>query len=356
MKALLKKIIPNSIKKKIPEFKHKMDTVLCLRSSKSRFLSSLYYLLFSDKFGREHQAVLTGRVKYNNSLAVPDISSALLRRNTHRLEKGIIMQPRRDIFAEGYISETVDHYLVCLEANTTDECEMAWAKDVLTEYFTIVDIEKSEVIAQSYNKFNKIVSTVPDVSTLSIPYRRSEICLSGIGYEEFKNLCIQRRSVRWFKEQSVEKEKIEAAIDIASLAPSACNRQPFDFFVTTNQDVAREVGSIPMGTVGFSGNLQALIVVVGNLSAYPFEQDRHVIYIDASLASMQLMLALETMGLSSCPINWPDIELFERKMASRIGLSIDQRPVLLIAVGYASDEGLIPYSQKKSSSVLMKEF
>src|SRR5690606_22332573 len=112
------------------------------------------------------------------------------------------------------------------------------------------------------------------------------------------------------------------------------------------------VAKLAMGTSGFVENIQTLIVVVGDLSAYPFERDRHCIYIDASLASMQLMLALETMGLSTCPINWPDIESREMKMQEMLSLPHYLRPVMLIAVGYADKDGGIPYSQKKSSQTL----
>ena len=74
------------------------------------------------------------------------------------------------------------------------------------------------------------------------------------------------------------------------------------------------------------------------------------VYIDASLAAMQLMLALETLGLSSCPVNWPDIESFEVKMEKKLGLTKNLRPIILLPVGYADLTGLIPSSSKKSSS------
>lgn len=96
------------------------------------------------------------------------------------------------------------------------------------------------------------------------------------------------------------------------------------------------------------------MVVVGDLSAYPYERDRHLIYVDASLASMQLMLALETLGLSSCPINWPDIEVMERGMAEVLDLSFHERPIMLISVGYPDPTGNIPFSQKKSSDSMIR--
>lgn len=65
-------------------------------------------------------------------------------------------------------------------------------------------------------------------------------------------------------------------------------------------------------------------------------------------ASMQLMLALDTLGLASCPINWPDVERLERKMDKFLQLQPWQRPVMLIAVGYPDPTGGIPFSAKKS--------
>jgi nitroreductase len=70
---------------------------------------------------------------------------------------------------------------------------------------------------------------------------------------------------------------------------------------------------------------------------------------------MQLMLSLETMGLSSCPLNWPDLDVPEKKMSTLLNLPAHKRPIMLISVGYAQVDGLIPYSSKKTSKSLRKE-
>ncbi|HBS78218.1 MAG TPA: nitroreductase-like protein, partial [Pseudomonas sp.] len=79
----------------------------------------------------------------------------------------------------------------------------------------------------------------------------------------------------------------------------------------------------------------------------------HVVYIDGSLAAMQLMLALESLGLSSCSINWPDVEERERQLAKILGLTYQERTVMLLAVGYADPTGGIPYSDKKTEKDLI---
>jgi len=84
------------------------------------------------------------------------------------------------------------------------------------------------------------------------------------------------------------------------------------------------------------------------LDAYFHERDRHVIYIDASLSAMAFMLALETLGLSSCCINWPNLQDKETAVAKMLGLRPYENVVILIAIGYPMAESLIPASDKKS--------
>ena len=67
---------------------------------------------------------------------------------------------------------------------------------------------------------------------------------------------------------------------------------------------------------------------------------------------MQLLLALETQGLASCCINWPDIKYYEKKMSRALDLASYQRPVMLLAIGYPQADALVPYSAKKTAADL----
>ncbi|WP_245579529.1 nitroreductase family protein [Aliagarivorans taiwanensis] len=256
------------------------------------------------------------------------------------------------MFAKDYLAETLNCYSRCVAAGSVERQEMQWAFDVLTEYFSVVDLS-SPWLDKAYNQFSQLPK--PASSNDFIPYCRDEGVKSDVNYEQFLALCQQRRSVRWYRKEAVPIELIEQAVQAASLAPSACNRQPFRFYTAVQEQQAQEIANIAMGTVGFSHNIPAMIAVVGDLSAYPFERDRHVIYIDGSLAAMQLMLALETLGLSTCPINWPDLEKKERDLSKLLKLKPYERPIMLISVGYPDPGGMIPYSHKKSPKQLIKE-
>ena len=73
-----------------------------------------------------------------------------------------------------------------------------------------------------------------------------------------------------------------------------------------------------------------------------------MIYVDGGLAAMALQFALEVQGISSCCINWPDINQTEDHMADLIGLAPNERPIMCLSLGYADPTGQVPYSQKKS--------
>jgi nitroreductase len=300
-----------------------------------------FYYLRNHQFNREQQAVLYGKLMYENDISKQRGNEFLLRRNTHRLEKGLIMKDRREIFAREYIRETVQNYKQCIESANISKESLEWCHDVLCKYFSVVGDDP--IVNQAKDIFHSFDN---QKNAIKIPYKLKK--QNQVSFEQFYQLTIQRRSVRWFDNRPVPREITQKALKAALNSPSACNRQPFKFYIFDKPEMAQKIGGIPMGTKGFSQNFPAVAVIVGELRAYPFERDRHVIYIDGSLAAMSFMFALESLGLSSCPINWPDVEKLEQKMEKALDLEKDQRPIMLIAYGYADKEGEIPYSAKKT--------
>lgn len=348
MKKLLKKFLSRTIIDRLKVILSNIDLKVVRLARRSPLLSGLYYSLLSGEFRREMHAVLNGRYHFLTAGAASRPNVYMLRRNIHRIEKGLCMIPRKPVFASKYILSTVKNFELCLSREVLAESELNWVQDVLEQYFSEVEVTPS--INQAREEFLKLKNNgLAGTIDKRVPFQHEELDTSSIDFSAFKTLCEKRHSVRWFKPQPVPRHIIDQAIAVAVTAPSACNRQPFQFFVFDDPEQASEIGSIPMGTAGFSDNFQCILVVVADLSAYPLERDRHIIYIDSALASMQLLLALETQGLSSCVINWPDVERLEQKMSDRLSLEVHQRPVMLIAVGYADEKGLIPFSEKQSA-------
>lgn len=313
----------------------------------SRLLSYLFFTVGFLAFNREEAAVLRGRRNYYRNKGRDRVTHVELRRNIHRLEKGIIMMPRRDVFARDYITETVEFYAEAerqsrLAPGTMDSSEMNWAHNVLTEYFRL-NTGSHPIVDAARARFAAFQYEAP--GNEKVPYIKKR--LSSVSYDDLHQLTMQRRSVRWFEPKPVPRELIDKALLVARQAPSACNRLPYEFRVFDDPEMVRVVADLPFGAAGYAHNIPAIIVVVGKLESYFSPRDRHAIYVDSSLAAMSFLLGLDTLGLSSCVINWPDFEPLEAKMQKTLGLGLADRVVMLIAVGYAHEEGLVPFSQKK---------
>ncbi|MFT5726945.1 MAG: nitroreductase [Desulforhopalus sp.] len=311
--------------------------------------SSFYYFYFSRKFSREQQSVLCGIKSHithdDNSLAI--VSN--LRRNLHRIEKGLTTYTLKPVFGKEYILETV-LLLQKFSENYNDECTIRWAIDVLTKYFSVVT--KENEIASAEEQFVELKNQQSLIKQSSGenycgPYKQKEINSSSITHEDFMNLCHQRHSIRWYEQKSVPVNMVEQAIDSALLAPSACNRQPFRFVLIKSSEKLEHALKIPNGCATFSNNITLLVALIGDLSAYFDERDRHLIYIDGGLAAMNFMLSLETMGLSSCPINWPDLDEKKEAASTLFNMKIHEQGIMFFSVGYPLMNGGVAFSARK---------
>ncbi|WP_029136101.1 nitroreductase family protein [Nakamurella lactea] len=327
----------------------------------NRVTATLFSIPGLLTFNREQFAVLRGRRDYYRNLQRARQTHVELRRNVHRLEKGMSMRPRRPVFAKDYIDETIEFYqsAVRLAATTSgsgiDNDELAWAHGVLSHYFEIVD-NADPVVAKAAKRFAAAPHIVAngDSGGAVHPFARRDGAVSEVGYDGLLQLAMQRRSVRWFQDKPVPRDLIDKALLVGRQSPTACNRLPYEYLVFDDPEMVKQVASIPSGSGGYYHQIPTVVVVKGNLDSYFSPRDRHVIYIDAALSAMGFMYALETLGLASSVINWPDFEPLEMTMAGKLGLGPAERVIMLIAIGYPDPDGIIPSSTKKSLDVLRR--
>lgn len=345
------------LKRRLRALATRGETMLLTLCSRSDRLASLYYALFSRRFDREHRAMILGRLAYLRAVAQGQGSIPLLRRNIHRLEKGLIMRPRRARFALDYIEETVTIYAKALQSDEARN-ELIWAHDVLQDYFRACDAPEVQALRASFETLPPPARGSVDAfdhDEPRIPYGVERLAAAPVDYEAFLTLCRRRRSVRWFDGRPVERALVERLVAAARLAPSACNRQPYEFIVFDDPATAAAAARLAGGTGGYADQVPALVVLVGDLGNYFHERDRHLIYIDAALAAMSFMLAAETLGLSSCPINWSDVPEREKAFYDFLpSLPEHKRPIMMLALGYADRTGRIAYSSRKEIEALVR--
>ena len=120
----------------------------------NKFLASFYYAFLSKSFRREHYSVLKGKLKYIDDIKNKKSNYTLLVRNIHRIEKGLLMKPRRTLFALDYINETTIAYNKVCNSYDKSNPQIQWFHDVLKEYFNVV---KSSKVLPSKKLFEKTI-------------------------------------------------------------------------------------------------------------------------------------------------------------------------------------------------------
>jgi len=311
--------------------------------SRSRVLTALYFFL-TGTFYREQRAVLSGIAAYEELETQRKAPRHRIIRNVHRIEKGLSMRDRRDVFAESYIGDIVGDLVAAWDSDTDDE-QLLWAVDVLSEYFDTV--ERTKTIAEAESEFTEFLSEIEYTPDNRVPFPRRELDEPPVSSEAMEQLAVQRTSTRWFQDRDIPRAEVDEALEVAMQSPSACNRQSYEYRLYDDPELIDEISSLAIGASGYSDNIPCLAVIVGKQRAYFNDRDKHVIYIDASLSAMALQFALETRGLASCCINWPAIPENERKVESLLDLDPDESVVMLMAIGYPDPDGMIPYSEKK---------
>lgn len=316
--------------------------------SLSWIFSSVYYAFFSRTYIREQRAVVAGLIRHIDDLK-KNPSIFLLRRNIHRIEKGLVVPFQKTTFAREYIGETVEFYKKCVGqySGLPLPPEIVWSRDVLLHYFDLVNGD--QLISKAKETFFDLQKeeNIPQ----SIPYARGKQ-KSSVSYEDLHLLARQRKSTRTFLQKPVPRDLVDKALEIALRSPSSCNRQPTHYRIYDEPELCRELSNLPLGALSFADNIPMICAVTGDLSAYFYERDRHGIYIDGCLSAMLFMLALETVGLASCPLNWAEIDKIDRRFERKIGVPKHERVIMFLAIGYPDPEGLVTYSERKDLDLL----
>ncbi|MCJ7826702.1 MAG: nitroreductase family protein, partial [Demequinaceae bacterium] len=246
----------------------------------NRITATIYSWLGWFTHNREQYAVLSGRRAYYRNLGRFRPSHVELRRNIHRLEKGLLMRPAREVFARDYIGETVEFYARALSRpdsmSGVDIGEIQWAHDVLARYFSVIS-EDDPVIAKARVAYAAL--PVPSSPGDLYPRPVSNLKKTDITYDQMLHLALNRRSVRWFQDKPVPRELIDKALTVARQSPSACNRLPYEFLVFDDTEMVAKVAGIPFGASGYSHQIPTVIVIKGDLSSYFSPRDRHIPYI-----------------------------------------------------------------------------
>lgn len=164
---------------------------------------------------------------------------------------------------------------------------------------------------------------------------------------EFLELARKRYSVRAYKSDAVEDDKLNQVLEAARLAPTACNLQPFQLIVIHTKGKEAELRRI----YGASWFVQApLVICVCGIPSESWRRrdGKNYCDVDVTIAMDHLILAAASLGLGTC---W--VGAFNPAAAREVlKLPDDVEPVAFTPLGYPADN--LKSKKRKSLEELVR--
>ncbi|MDR1536722.1 MAG: nitroreductase family protein [Clostridiales bacterium] len=148
----------------------------------------------------------------------------------------------------------------------------------------------------------------------------------------FSDLAKGRFSVRRFKPQPVENEKLAVILEAGRIAPTACNYQPQRIKVVTGADLAKLDACSPCR---FGAPTVIIACYDNTVSAKRSTIDgKELGEIDASIVTTHLMFAAHEQGLGSCWVAHFD----PAKLKGLFAFPENIVPIALLPIGYPAED------------------
>lgn len=148
---------------------------------------------------------------------------------------------------------------------------------------------------------------------------------------------LTRASVRQYTPEKVSEKAVDSLLRAAMAAPTAVNKQPWQFIVIDDKEL---LDSLSTGSGGWApvGRAPLAIVACGDMNLAIEGEGRDFWVQDVSAATENLLVAAHSMGLGAVWCGaYPSAERVEI-LRNALGLPDYIVPLNIIAIGYPADQ------------------
>lgn len=274
-------------------------------------------------------------------------------RQTHTIEKGMSVSKPRKGFGKEKI-RTLLEYLGQFEKAGYARNNIAYVNAVQVLY-RYVDFQKAlgfeplELEAKLKElEINRETAFECGVKRIT----KADIIKSTQG--DFKELFLNRHSVRQFSDEPIDIEKVKLAVKLAMKAPSACNRQSPKVYLFQEEDTNAKLGKIINGNTGFEDEVQKYLVITSDICSYMESYERNQMYVDGALFAMSLALSLEYYGIASCFLQNSESRPLDKRLRSVTKIPENETIVVFLAIGNYKEEFNVAISKRKNMEEVFK--
>ena len=261
----------------------------------------------------------------------------------HVLEKGLTMPRRRLGFGKGAVVRLMELVESFERRFGADDPQVRHASRVLRAYR-----ELHRDWPEPMPRLDAFLAARPEVAAALEPHVRREDFFADKD-APFPQFAASRHVVRHFA-GPVASETIEAAVALATTAPSACNRQHARVHAISDHGLRDSLFALQGGTRGFGADADKVLVVTADLSAVRWAWERHDCYVNGGIFVMNLCYALHYLGVAHCILHWSVPPSADRAAHKLLGIPANEAIVQVIACGAPPEEFDVAASPRLAAS------
>ncbi|MBQ8361076.1 MAG: nitroreductase family protein [Bacteroidaceae bacterium] len=259
-----------------------------------------------------------------------DCQSAKIMLLMHQLEKGMsFTESKREFGAEksqqlvAEIRKYIERYGI------NDVCRVAI--NVLNEFLSKENSTRNEDIRTHIEMLCKeyayvIKSDFAGVKLVSTP--------PIFNYEAIEDFFASRSSVREFSDKPITDKELEAAIQIASYTPTACNRQTARLYHFNTKPMIKKMVDNQLGPQGWCYNATSCFVITVNQCYFGGGYERHQALIDGGLYAMNFVWGLHLNHIATCFKMFVREPKREKEFKRIANIPKNEIPVVLVLAGH----------------------
>lgn len=222
------------------------------------------------------------------------------------------------------------------------------------EYQKEFDTSKFKEFATIERKYNALLDRLNDEYIEEIYHSldagshivTKKEMLEGTNFD-LKKFLKSRHSIRMYEQQKIDVEVIKEAVDIANMSPSACNRQPSYVYFANDEEVVDKIDSLITGSSGFKGETPNYLIVTTDRARF-MKEEQFQWYINGGIYLAHLTLAIHSLGIGCCIMQWKAFYKTEKELKKLLGISRHEAIVAIVGCGYYMDDTKCIYAQRKS--------
>lgn len=281
--------------------------------------------------------------------------ATLIAMDYHVAEKGLTMPNRRMGFGQPRILKLMNRIRKFERAYGLDDFHVAHAVGVVRSYAELHEgwdgRKDNPAFWETLDAFVAGHPGIPPARQLH--FTQAEF-FGALG-QPFPVFAASRHSVRHYAAKELPMPRIRAAVQLATTAPCACNRQYIRVHCVSDKARIKSLLDLQGGSRGFGHLADKLLVVTADLEGIIGERERNDLYTNGGIFLMNLCYGLHCQKIAHCVLNWSKFPKDDLAMRRLLDLKASENVVAFLTCGEAPEEFDVAASPRKPLSDILVE-